>query len=780
MFDDRHALHAGFAPGLFRSAEVLPIFPTAAPFPARTRKVALVGTFAPRKCGIATFTTDIRDKLGEFHPEIAVDVHALDDPAAPLDYGDEAEAIACDDPAAYVIAARRINESAPDAVWLQHEYGIFGGECGDMVCDFVDRLAAPLILTMHTVLAEPSDKQRAILDHLISRASRIMVMSRRSRDLLVERHNVSQEIIEVIPHGAPDRPFGRQAHFKAALGHSGRKVMMTFGLIGPGKGIERVIEALPAIVARHPDVLYRIVGATHPNLIAREGEAYRERLAALADGLGVSRHVEWDNRFLETDDLLDQLEACDIYVTPYFNLQQSTSGTLSYAVALGKAVVSTPYVHARELLADEVGVLIEPDSANEIARAVIGLLDNPDRLVAVQRRAYAKGRETIWPRFAGAAARLIEQAAARDSYEAPLTATPGLSAVLAMSDGTGMLQHSNGIVPDRTHGYCLDDNARALMLMNVAMGLTDAERMRWSLTYASFVQHAWNADNGRFRNFMRFDRTWCEDAGSEDANGRALWALGHTVECAPDPDMRRWAMRWYVLALPHLAKLESPRAIAFTMLGACAVMRGEPGHAESRQLVVRGADTLVRLLGAGRRPDWAWFEAVLGYDNPRLCQALIEAGEVLGDKRATRAGIETLEWIEAQQISATGHFRPVGSESFGRLHDYLPFDQQPLEAQAAIEAVRAAHRVTGEDRWFDHALAAWRWFFGRNDRGVRLADLATGRCRDGITPRGANENCGAESILAFQLSHYSMLAMAMKLRGAMAGEKVEAGSKYSG
>lgn len=776
MLDDRHPCHDAAT----RGAKVLPISQLPARFASRGRKVALVGTFAPRKCGIATFTTDIHDKLRAYHPEISVEVYALEDRAAPLDYGDTVETIACDDPAAYEVAARRINESAPDAVWLQHEYGIFGGDCGDMVCAFVERLAAPLILTLHTVLLDPTEKQLAILRHLTSRASRIMVMSRRSRDLLVERHGVPADIVEVIPHGAPDRPFGRQDEFKAALGHAGRQVMMTFGLLGPGKGIERVIEALPAIAARHPDVLYRIVGATHPNLVAREGEAYRERLVALAEELGVSGHVEWDNRFLETDELLDQLEACDIYVTPYFNLQQSTSGTLSYAVAMGKAVVSTRYVHACELLAEDAGVLIEPDSSDEIAKAMIGLLDDPDRLKALQRRAYARGRETIWPRFADAAARLVEQAAAPDHYEAPLTATPGLSAVLAMSDATGILQHSRGIVPDRTHGYCLDDNARALMLLNVAMGLADAERMRWSMVFASFVQHAWNPDAGRFRNFMAFDRSWCEDTGSEDSNGRALWALGQTVECAQDHDLRRWAADLYDRVLPHLATLASPRAIAFTMLGACAVLRTRPDHAESRMVVVRGTDTLVRLLDSGRRPDWAWFEAVLGYDNPRLCQALIEAGEVLEDKAATAAGIEALQWMEAQQISAAGRFRPVGSESFGRPHDYLPFDQQPLEAQAAIEAARAAHRATGEERWFDHALAAWRWYFGGNDRGVVLADLATGRCRDGITPRGANENCGAESILAFQLSHYSMLAMIIRRRGTIAGEQVEAGTRYSG
>ena len=734
-------------------------------------RLALIGNFAPRKCGIATFTTDVYNTLHQYHPKmgpdtglaigpaIAIDLYVLDDRAEPLDYEQACATIPRDDPDAYARAARAINESGADAVWLQHEYGIFGGECGEMVCDFVDRLAPPLILTCHTVLGEPSPREHAILSHLVSRASRVMVMSRHGRDLLASRYGAPHDIIQVIEHGAPDRPFGRQEHFKQQLGLSGRTVLTTFGLIGPGKGLASVIEAMPRIVERDPTVLYRIIGATHPNLLAREGEACRERLQARAEELGVAGHIEWVNRFLDTDELLDHLEACDIYITPYSNMQQSTSGTLSYAVALGKAVISTPYVHARELLAEDVGLLIPPDSPDAIAGAVTDLLGDRERLATFQRRAYIRGRSTIWPHFAAATARLVRSAVAPEGYEVPVTARPGLSAVLAMSDSTGILQHSIGIVPNRAHGYCLDDNARALMLMNLVDGLDPAERMRWSMVYAAFVQDAWNPDARRFRNFLRFDRTWAEDTGSDDSNGRAIWALGQTVEYSLDADLREWAMGLYTHVLPALARVESPRAIAFAMLGACSVLRALPDHGASREFVARGAAFLEKLLGGGRRPDWAWFEAVLGYDNPRLSQALIEAGLVHRNRTWIGAGLETLEWIARQQVSSNGHFRPVGSNSFGKPHCALPFDQQPLEAQAAIEAAHAAYRATSDPAWLEHARTAWRWFFGANDRGAPLADLVTGRCRDGVTPRGPHANCGAESILAFQLSHHFVVAL---------------------
>jgi glycosyltransferase involved in cell wall biosynthesis len=728
--------------------------------PKRRLRIALVGNFAPRKCGIATFTQDVCEQLAAFQPHIETSVFALDDPASPIAYAEGVETISFDDAQAYERAATKINDEGFDAVWLQHEYGIFGGDDGEMVCDFVDRLAAPLILTCHTVLLNPSPRQASILQHLTNRSSRVMVMSGQSRDLLAATYGVRHDILAVIEHGAPDRPFGRHEEFKRNLALAGRKVMMTFGLLGPGKGIEQAIAALPAIAERHPDIVYRVIGATHPNLVAQEGEAYRERLAALAEELGVAGNVEWDDRFLNTPDLLDQLEACDVYITPYPNLQQSTSGTLSYAVALGKAVVSTPYVHARELLADDVGVLIEPDSPEAISDAVNALLDDPHKLGATQFRAYARGRRTVWPCFADAAARLVEGAVAPEASQAPVAATPSLAAVQAMSDGTGMLQHAIGVIPDRRHGYCLDDNARALMLLNVASGIDAGERMRLSHTYAAFVQDAWNPGCGRFRNFMRFDRSWCEEAGSEDSNGRAVWALGRTCRDATDPGLADWAKALYREVLQSLAQLESPRALAFVMLGASAFLDVDPEHQASLEVLARGGDLLERLLGGGRRPDWSWFETVLGYDNPRLCQAMIEAGRILNRSDWIASGCETLAWICAQQRSSKGLFRPVGSESFGKPHGLLPFDQQPLEAQAAIEAAASAARASGDrDRWFEQALAAWRWFFGANDRGAVLADIATGRCRDGITPRGANSNCGAESILAFHLSHYAMVAL---------------------
>ena len=722
-------------------------------------RVAVIGTYAPRNCGIATFTTDLCEQLGTHFPDVGMDIYALEAEGTRLAYSDGISVIAAQEVESYACAARAINRSGVNVVWLQHEFGIFGGNDGCLITELVDGIAAPLVVTFHTVLADPGEGQRAVMDHLIRRSSRIMVMSQQSREILVSVYKVRREIVDIIEHGAPDRPFGTAEAAKRRMGLEGRKVLTTFGLIGPGKGIDVAIAALPAILEQHPDAVYRILGATHPVLAAREGESYRAMLEDLAERLGVASHIEWDNRFLDIDELLGQLEASDIYLTPYRGLGQTTSGTLSYAVALGKAVVSTPYVHARELLADEVGCLIEPDSPEAIAEAVNGLLSSPQRLLAMQRRAYERGRRTIWPNFARASMQLLRKTQAPRPRPVFHHGDPAPTAVWHMSDATGMLQHGIGAIPDRRHGYCIDDNARALMLMNAAHSLDDAQRHRWSVTYAAFVQYAWNADLQRFRNFMAYDRSWCEDVGSQDSNGRALWALGHTAENSPFKPLRRWAEELFAVATPTLEGLNAPRATAFASLGACAVLRSGVANPAVEARITSTCETLTRLLPHHRRPGWDWFEPVLSYDNARLCQALIEGGLLLGRQDWLDAGLTALRWLAKLQTAASGHFRPVGSETFGRVGTWLPFDQQPLEAQAAIDAARAAALATRDPFWLRHAERAYQWFLGANDRGIALANPTSGACCDGVTPRGRNENCGAESILAYHLGHYSLKAL---------------------
>lgn len=744
--------------------------------------IALIGNFLPRKCGLATFTTDTYSALGARFPVLRVDVYAMDDYPGRYDYPPAVTgAIAQHDRIAYLDAARRIEASGAQAIWLQHEYGIFGGAAGDHILALLDRVKLPAIVTLHTVLEHPSADERRVMEGLLRRCARVIVMAERGREILERVYGASSRTIVMIPHGVPDRDFADPATLKPRFGWQGRKVVLTFGLLAPNKGIEAMIEAMPSIVAAVPEAHYVVLGATHPNLVAHEGEAYRDRLKALAEARGVADHVEFIDAFVEHEELIDYLQAADVYATPYTNPAQITSGTLSYAIGVGKPVVSTPYVHATEILADGHGVLVAFGDSEGFAREIIALLSDDTARDALARRAYARGRTMVWPRLAEAGMAEMNAAAASQPRRIaqppqPLTVLPpDFAAIERMSDATGMLQHSIYSVPDRRHGYCIDDNARALMLVARMPGLNEATVDKWMTVYAAFVQHAWNPDVRRFRNFMRFDRSWCEDVGSEDSNGRTLWALGTVARHAKLRKHRDWATSVFNDTASLAFELGSPRAQAFAMLGAAEMLQSFPGHALATQILERFSGLHLALLDKARRPEWEWFEIVLAYDNARLPEAMIRAGLALGRNDLVATGLGTLDWIIAQQTSPEGRFRAVGTESFGRAYaPPLPFDQQPLEAQATIEACAAAHEATGEARWITEAERAYRWFLGANDLDLALATAQDGGCFDGLTPTGLNRNQGAESILALQFASCTISALSKRPATVAGGARVAA------
>ncbi|UYY57767.1 glycosyltransferase family 4 protein [Sphingomonas sp. S2-65] len=729
--------------------------------------LALIGNFLPRKCGLATYTTDTYLALKQRFPELQVDVYAMDDHPGRYDYPPAVtRAIPQDERCAYLDAARAIEASGAQALWIQHEYGIYGGAAGEFLLALTDRLSIPVITTLHTILEKPSADERRVMDALLRRSERVIVMAEKGRDILKRVHGVDDKKIVMIPHGVPDRQFADPDTLKPAFGWEGREVILTFGLLAPNKGIETMISALPQVVSKHPDALYVVLGATHPNLVAHEGEAYRDRLKALAEARGVAEHVQFIDAFVDYDDLIDYLQASDLYVTPYSNPAQITSGTLSYAVGVGKPVISTPYIHATEILDQDHGVLVDFGDSAGFATEIDRLLSDKVARAALSQRAYARGRTMIWSRLAenamtelnGMLGKAPRQLGRPTAEMTPLK--PDLAAVERMSDSTGMLQHSIYSVPDRRHGYCIDDNARALILMCKIDDIDETLRDKWTSIYASFVQYAWNPDARRFRNFMNFDRTWCEDVGSEDSNGRAIWALGVTARDARAQKHRDWASMLFDTTASIALELQAPRAHAFAMLGAAAMIEAHPGHSLSRDILTRYGEELITLLDEARRPEWQWFEIVLAYDNARLPEALLRAGKVLGRKDFIDVGLETLDWIVGRQTSPEGRFRAVGSESFGRPYaEPLQFDQQPLEAQATVDACVAAHEATGDARWMDEALKAYRWYLGANDLELPLATAQDGGCFDGLMPSGLNRNQGAESILALQLANCAISAL---------------------
>ena len=702
----------------------------------------------PRRCGIATFTTDLERAVHQQGDTTAI--IAMCDPGGQYNYPDQVRwSIAQEDAGGYLAAADFINSQGFDVACLQHEFGIFGGKAGDYILGLIARLRVPLVTTLHTVLDRPTPAQRRVVDAILAASARVVVMADKGREILIDTYGADPDKILIIPHGIPDVPLMVPAQARERLGFAGHRVILTFGLISPNKGIEMMIEAMPVVLAAAPDAVYVVMGATHPALLRDEGEAYRASLIERVHALGLDGHVVFVNRFADRPELLDHIAMCDVYVTPYLVESQMTSGTLAMSHGLGRPVVSTPYWHAAELLADGSGVLVPFGDPVALGEAVADLLGDAPARLAMGTKAYAASRAMTW---ANTALRYGEALRAACRPSAPGLPPRSLEHFYAMCDDTGLFQHAVYGIPDRHHGYCVDDNARALLLCCGDADLLASMGQR----FAAFIQHAWNPDSGHFRNFMAYDRRWLEPAGSQDSHGRTLWALGVCAGQSADPLLARWAAGLFGEALGIVEHFTSPRAWAFALLGLDGC--GATTRAAARLRMVL-AERLAGLLQASESPDWVWFEDRLTYDNARLCQALIVTGAATGARHLTDAGLRSLRWLLEIQTSpdhddTRGHFRPVGSEGFLLVSRSTPqaFDQQPVEAWATISACLAAQRVDPAPLWHGQAHRALAWFMGANDLGVPLVDIATGSCRDGLHPDRANENRGAESVLSWLLA----------------------------
>lgn len=750
--------------GFDSATAIVRTLPTAAePTRAKLRRAAIIGNFPPRKCGIATFTRDTLESLRGVLPKTEWDVVVMQDPGGDYDYPKQVTHIVPqNDLAAYRETADSLNRSGVEVVFLQHEFGIFGGDAGAHILALLRRLQMPVVTTCHTVLQNPNPDQKRVLDEIIRISSAIIVMTETGADILEGVHGAGPTKVHVIPHGAPERPFSATDPFKAPLGLAGNKVIMTFGLLSPNKGLETIIRGLPSILARHPDAVYLIVGATHPHLVQHEGEAYRDSLIELARSLGVVDHLRFINRFVDDEELVDLLQAADLYVTPYLTEAQITSGTLAYAIALGKAVISTPYWHAKEALADGVGVICGFNDTRAFATEITDLLADDTRREAMARRAYRAGEPSRWRKVAqettglAIAARTSHERRQEEAFQ-PL-ARPRLDGLLRMSDDCGVMQHSRFGAPDRSHGYCTDDNARALSLLArlATEGPLDPAACKLAYSCAAFLNHAWNAENGRFRNFLSFDRRWLDEGGSDDCCARALEALCLVACDWPDAGLRDWAADLAREVIQHIHEWSSLRSRALVIKSLLAAEHAVICGSEVARLVADAVADLLRAAKEGASVH-GWFEPTLSYDNARLPEALILAGERLQDPDMLSAGIDTLERLMKQQLSVHGYFAPVATSTFAETRaDHVEFDQQPIEALATVDACLAGWRATGGTQYAHAARQAFEWFGGRNVHGVALARHSDGICLDGLTVDGLNRNHGAESILSYLLAAASV------------------------
>jgi glycosyltransferase involved in cell wall biosynthesis len=745
------------------------------PRPALPTRIAVVGNYLPRHCGIATFTTDLCDALHAEYGATELLALPVNDTEEGYDYPVRVRfELSENSLASYRQAADFLNFSNVDLVCLQHEYGIFGGRAGAHILELLRHLHMPFVTTLHTVLREPNPDQRAVMEEIATLSDRLIVMSQQSADILQEVFHVSSEKIDLIPHGIPDLPFTDPNFYKDGFGTEGKDVLLTFGLLSPNKGIENVIRALPKILSRHGNVVYMISGVTHPHILRREGDKYRNYLQNLAKELGVEEHVIFRNRFESPQDLVELIGAADIYITPYKHKGQVVSGTLAYALSAGKAIISTPYLHAIELLDGERGALVPFDDPEAIAEKTMALLDDHTARHAMRKRAYLYARDMVWNRAAQKYMQSFERiynerlrnpraTFSAQNTEKALDRLPAikLDHLFRMTDHTGMVEHAVFVVPNYPEGYTTDDNARALIVTTLLEELVvrvPAGSVDLASRYMAFLWHAFDPSTKRFRNCLSYECSWQEPEGSEDSHGRALWGLGTVLGRSKIAGLRGAAGRLFELAIPAAVEFRSPRACAFALLGLQEYLDSFPGDRAALSASDALANRLLNSYRSNRSDDWKWFESGLAYSNARLPQSLMRAGVRAANEEMISAGLEALDWLVAiQRCEVKGHFVPIGSQGFhSKTTEKARFDQQPVEACANVAACLQAYRATGKGRWRKEAWSAFNWFLGDNDLQIALYDPATGGCRDGLHPDRANENQGAESTLSFLMALLEM------------------------
>ena len=732
-------------------------------------KIAFIGNYLPRRCGIATFTTDLLRSVQNVSPNCDCWAVAINDISQGYNYPQEVRfEINQNKIQDYHLAAEFLNINKVDVVCLQHEYGIFGGKEGNYILMTLRNLHVPIVTTLHTILDEPNKDQLFILREICRISSKVVVMSKRAKNMLESIYSVSRSKVIIIPHGIPDIPFIDPNFYKDQFGVEGRRVMLTFGLLSPNKGIEYMIDALPDIVKHYPDIVYIILGVTHPNVKKVYGEEYRHTLQRKAQRNGVEKNVIFYNRFVNIKELTEFLGSADIYVTPYLSEKQIVSGTLAYAMGAGKAIISTPYWYAEEMLAEDRGRIVPFKDPDALSKEIIELFNNDIERHAIRKRAYKYSRMMVWKEVAKLYRDLFIEIK-KEQYKKPiivrefqssynsLKALPelNLSHIKNLTDDTGIIQHAKYVIPNRNHGYCTDDNARALIITILAdkMLAEDETLHNLKFTYLAYLEHAFNDETGRFRNFMSYDRQWLEDVGSEDSHGRALWALGVTLNSIDSESVTAMILNLFNRALPAVGDFKSLRGLAYSLIGITMYLNRFDGDSNAKRFRDTIAEFIYKRYLENSELSWRWFEDICTYANPRIPQSLIYAGYQMGRDDMVNAGIDSLKWLLEIQKDQNGYFIPIGNQGwFKKGGEKARFDQQPIEAASMIDAITTVFAITGDKQWKEEAINVFEWFLGKNDLHSSLYDYTTGGCRDGIQADGVNMNQGAESTISWLLA----------------------------
>jgi glycosyltransferase involved in cell wall biosynthesis len=738
-------------------------------------KIAYISTYPPRECGIATFNQNLMRAISENFPERKSLLNggfvvALNDSENMQEYeypGEVKYVIRQNHQKDYIRAANYINTSSADVCIMEHEFGIYGGESGIYILPLINRIEKPLISILHTILKDPSYVQRIIIREIAEQSSKIIVMSKRAVEFLTTIYDIPADKIRIIEHGVPDVEASPDNPVKNLSQFKNHRVLLTFGLISRNKGLETVVRALPKIVEKHPDVMYVVLGNTHPGVIKNSGEEYRDHLKTLANQLNVSKHLSFINKFVSEEELVDYLTATDIYVTPYLNEAQITSGTLSYAVGAGAAIVSTPYWHATELLANNRGRLFDFKNADALAENVIELLDQKRVLNELKENAYEYGLHLRWPVIGAEFISVAQEACTNHDFSDKILRNSivdpeimpkfSLTHVLRLTDDTGIVQHAKYGIPNLKEGYCLDDNARALIMALMAYQQSKSKDAFELLPiYLSYI-HYMQTEDGNFRNFLSFDRRYLDEVGSEDSFGRTIWSLGYLIGCSSSNSYREFATEIFHKSFPHFKSLTHLRGMANTIIGISLYLNVFPGDEGMINEMVNLTTPLIDAYEKHQSEDWHWFEEKMTYDNAILPLALLHSCQITGNEKVKEIALKTMAFLDKLTLSR-GYLSPVGNDGWYYKGGSFPaFDQQAIETMAMVLMHFQAYTIFRKPQYIEKMFLCYKWFLGENTLRAPLYDHETKGCCDGLLPTGINRNQGAESTLAYLIAHLTVL-----------------------
>lgn len=730
-------------------------------------KIAFVATYPPRQCGIGTFTHSLAHAMKNIqNHENEIIVIAMTNDHETYVFPSEVKlTIQQDHQSDYLAAADYINRSGAEVCILEHEFGIYGGQSGVYILPLLHRLNIPLISTLHTILETPSYNEKAILKQICKMSDRVVVMSNKAIQFLKDIYEVPSSKIIKIEHGLPDFHYDKEKS-RTELKLNNKKLLFTFGFVGRNKGIETVIKALPKIIEKHPEVFYLVLGKTHPNVFRSAGEEYRNYLQLLIKNLKLSNHVLLLNEFAKEKKLFKYLAACDIYITPYVNEAQITSGTLTYAMGSGCAVVSTPYWHAAELLTENKGRLFDFKDEDGLVKTLNELLDQPKLLETIQQKAATYGKNIIWPKIGQRYFELAEHLVSEPTKPEPSKETHidllllppfSLTHLKRLTDDTGIIQHAKFGIPNLKEGYCLDDNARALLMVCMAYkqkkNAFALELMPVYLSYIHFMQN----EDGTFRNFLAFNRSFLDEVGSEDSFGRTIWVLGYLINHAPNDAYRQAALLIFFNAVPIFMKIKSIRGIANIIIGICYYLKTYPSDTNIKVILTKITDVLLVNFEQNQSENWYWFESLLAYDNGILPLALLHVSQQLDNDKIKEVAFESMDFLTTHTLK-DGHLSVIGNRQwFVKDKERSIYAQQPIDAMAMVLMYHQAFVITQETEYLDKLFTSFMWFLGENDLRMSLYDFETKGCCDGFEEDGVNRNQGAESLLAYLISHLTVL-----------------------